>query len=321
MSFLSRFVAVAAILGFVTNCNNASILDAYTSATPPVGGHVYLMRGLIGEIFSRGLDDLAEKINARGLAASVHGLLEIDSLTEEIIKKYKADPSSAPIILIGHSSGGDAIISMAERMKAANVPVGLAFGFDPTPVAGRVPENVELFINLFQKNNPIGGGVLKSDAGFRNRLINVDLREHNEIIHITLDKSSRIHDLVVNEIMELVTYERNKQTLAPAALPSQQIKYQRPNVAASLPNFISPFFLEYFVPRNEPIELWDSGLQIAVRPGENLQTIASSYRTPIWAIAQTNKIDPNIPVEPGRTLIIPQHMYRTDSRLLMKAGE
>jgi hypothetical protein len=313
MPFLSRLVAVAAILGLVTNCNNTSILDAYTSTTPQLNGHVYLIRGLIGEIFSRGLDDLSEKINRRGLAASVHGLLEIDSLTEEIIKRYKADPSSAPIILIGHSSGGDAIISMAERMKVANVPVDLAFGFDPTPVAGRVPNNVELFINLFQKSNPIGGGIIKSGAEFRGRLINVDLREHDEIIHITLDKSSKIHDLVVQEIIELVTYKRMKQSSVSAVLPSQQIKHERSTIPTSLPNFISPFFLMYLVPRNEPIELWDSGLQIVVRPGENLQAIAENYRIPVWAIAQINKIDSNAPVEPGRALIVPQHMYRTDS--------
>jgi hypothetical protein len=319
MSFLSRFVAVAAILGSLTNCNNASIIEAYTSITPPVNGHVYLMRGLIGEIFSRGLDNLAEKINRRGLAASVHGLSNVNSLTEEIIKKYMADPSSAPIILIGHSSGGDAIISMAERMRAANVPVGLAFGFDPTPLAGQVPDNVELFINLFQKTNPIGGGVIKSGAGFRGRLINVDLREHSEIIHITLDKSSKIHDLVVEEIMEFVTYEGTKQTLAPAILPSRQIKFKGPNVPASLSNFISPFFLAYLVPRDEAIELWDSGLKIAIRPGENLQTIASNYRVPVWVIALINKIDLNAPVEAGKTLIIPQHMYRTDRAAISAA--
>ena len=52
----------------------------------------------------------------------------------------------------------DAVIAIAERLKAANVPVALIFGFDPTPIAGRIPSNVEMFINLYQATNLIGGG-------------------------------------------------------------------------------------------------------------------------------------------------------------------
>ncbi|NWG23888.1 MAG: hypothetical protein HXY30_05625 [Pseudorhodoplanes sp.] len=136
------------------------------------------MRGLAGEVFSLGLHSLAGKLNERGIAATVHSLPAAITLPGDIAERYRSDPSSAPIILLGHSSGGDAIISIAERLKVRNVPVALAFGFDPTPLAGRVPENVELFVNIFQKTNPIGGAEVKPAAGFRGRLINVDLREH-----------------------------------------------------------------------------------------------------------------------------------------------
>ena len=61
-------------------------------------------------------------------------------------------------MLLGHSSGGDVVIAIAERLKAANVPVALILGFDPTPIAGRIPSNVEMFINLYQATNLIGGG-------------------------------------------------------------------------------------------------------------------------------------------------------------------
>src|SRR5260221_9155708 len=196
-----RGAAVVIVAAFVANCGSRALCETADPASTPMNGHVYLIRGLLGEVFSRGLDQLAENINNRGVRASVHGLLEVSSLTEEIIRKYKNDPSSAPIMLIGHSSGGDTIISMAQRMKDANVPVGLAFGFDPTPAAGHVPDNVEVFINLFQKSNPIGGGEVRAASGFRGRLINVDLREHSEIVHINLDKSSKIHRLVADEII------------------------------------------------------------------------------------------------------------------------
>ena len=108
-------------------------------------------------------------------------------------------------MLIGHSTGGDLIIAAAEKLKQANVPVALAFGFDPTRIADDVPSNVDVFINLYQRTNPIGGGRATPGPGFRGRLINVDLREHSEIVHINLDKTAAVQDAVVAKIVALAT--------------------------------------------------------------------------------------------------------------------
>jgi LysM repeat protein len=313
MTCLLRGTVVAIIVAFVANCSSSALFEVADPSTVPINGHVYLMRGLLGEVFSRGLDQLAEDINNRGVRASVHGLLEVSSLTEEIIKKYKDDPSSAPIILIGHSSGGDAIISMAQRMKNANVPVGLAFGFDPTPVAGPVPDNVEVFINLFQKTNPIGGGEVKAASGFRGRLVNIDLREHNEIIHITLDKSSKLHELVADEIIGFATFSSRKQSNVSMEGSPKSKKQKQRSADAPSQNFATPLYMKYVVPRNEPIELWDSGLRATVRAGENLQAIAAQYGTPAWVIAQINKIGDDTPFQIGMALIIPQRLYKGDA--------
>jgi LysM domain len=320
MIILLRAAVVAIVVAFVTNCSGSALFDVIDSANPPMNGHVYLIRGLLGEVFSRGLDQLAENINSRGVHASVHGLLEVSSLTEEIIRKYKDDPSSAPIILIGHSSGGDAIISMAQQMKNANVPVGLAFGFDPTPVAGLVPDNVEVFINLFQKSNPIGGGEVKAASGFRGRLINVDLREHSEIIHITLDKSSKVHELVADEIIGFAAFSSRKQSDAPMEGSPKSKKQKKPSPDAPPLNFATPLDMKYVVPRNEPIELWDSGLRATVRAGENLQTIATQYGAPAWAIAQINKVGEDTPLQTGMALIIPLRLYKIDDSAKRQTG-
>ena len=151
----------------VAGCSSAT-LDAATAPSPTmprptagsVPGHVYLVRGLVGEVFSLGFYDLAGRVKERGINASVHSMYAPGLLANEIIAVYRRAP--APIVLIGHSSGADAVIGVAEKLKSANVPVILMFGFDPTPIAGRVPENVELFINLYQKTNLIGGGEVKA---------------------------------------------------------------------------------------------------------------------------------------------------------------
>ena len=313
MISLLRGTLVAIIVAFVANCSSSALFEAADSASVPMNGHVYLIRGLLGEVFSRGLDQLAENINNRGVRASVHGLLEVSSLTEEIIRKYKDDPSSAPIILIGHSSGGDTIISMARRMKNANVPVGLAFGLDPTPAAGPVPDNVEVFINLFQKSNPIGGGEVKAASGFRGRLVNIDLREHNEIIHITLDKSSRLHELVTDEIIGFASFSSRKQSEASMEASPKSKKQKKRSADAPSPSLAIPLYMKYIVPRNEPIELWDSGLRVTVRAGETLQTIAAQYGAPAWAIGQINKIGDDTFLQTGMVIIIPLRLYKIDT--------
>jgi hypothetical protein len=301
MTVLLRFVAAAAMLLLATGCNSTAVIDAYSADVPAVHGHVYLIRGLMGEVFSRGLDNLADKISQHGVAATVRSSYRVGALANEIIENYRREPG--PIILIGHSTGGDAAITIAQQLREAKIPVGIIFGFDPTPIAGRVPDNVELFINLFQKTNPIGGGVAKADEGFRGRLINVDLREHSEIIHVTLDKSSRIHNVVVDEIMGFMHAKqlRDGSVTAQAGYGGQG---QPPSV-----NFIRPYFLAYVVPPNEPIEIWDSGIQVATRPGESLQEVAANYGVPPWLLAQVNKLDAHDALT-GRALIVPQHMYR-----------
>lgn len=298
MGFLSRFAAAAATLAFLSSCNSSAVVDAYRVDASALRGHVYLIRGLIGEVFSRGLDNLAEKINQRGIAASVHSMYSEGALTELIMQDYRREPG--PIILIGHSSGADVAIDVAERLRAAQIGVGIIFGFDPTPIAGRVPDNVELFVNLFQKTNPIGGGVVKSGDGFRGRLINVDLREHRDIIHITLDKSSKVHEAVVDEIVGFVNAARMQGEVTPAA----------PYGGQGAPPFIRPYFLAYVVPPNEPIAIWDSGVQIAAPASEGLQQIAAAYHVPVWLLAQVNRLDPRAPVPAGQALIVPQQMYQ-----------
>jgi len=314
LTAIRHFAAAAAFLCLVAGCSSA-LFDAYTEANPPAQGargHVYLLRGLIGEVFSRGLDELADKLNKRGVPATVHGLFSAGSLADEIIANFKADPTSGPIVLIGHSSGGDAIIGIAERLNAANVPVGLAFGFDPTPIAGRLPNNVELFVNLFQKTNPIGGGTIRAGAGFQGRLINLDLREHTEIIHITLDKSTKIHELVADLIVDFVAHEKSTQTFPPLA--ATQSRSKKKNDEESSPTFLRPFFLSYVVPRDQPIEIWDSAFEVRTRGGETLATIAAAYQVPLWLMAAANNVGADASLEAGRAVVIPHQMYRSASR-------
>lgn len=310
---------IAVLAGGIGGCSIGSSLDPLDGSAPTAGnggngrlpGHVYLMWGLAGEIFSRGLDGLAAKIERAGVAASVHSMVETASITETIIRNYRRDPSSAPVMLLGHSSGGDAVIAIAERLKAANVPVGLIFGFDPTPIAGRIPSNVEMFINLYQATNLIGGGSAAGASDFRGRMVNVDLREHREIVHITLDKSDVIHALVVDKVVGVAAAAAQRQAaLAMTAAPPPRKPQTKANKPQSPPPvYVLPLTMRYVVPAKEPIALYDSAISMTVTPDDTLESVAARMNAPAWIIAQVNKITDDAPMRPGQTLLIPQIAY------------
>lgn len=309
---LVRVFILALLAGGLSGCGYGVSIDAFSAASvaqrnsSALPGRVYLLRGLIGDIFSLGMDELAEKIQRRGVTASVHGVSAGRFLADEIIARYRNDP--APVILIGHSTGGDAIIAIAQRLKRANVPVALAFGFDPTPVAGRIPSNVDVFINLYQATNLIGGGTAVAEQDFRGRLINVDLRDRSEIVHITLDKSDAIHELVIGKILGVAEIATGKQALARSQAPhiaGKQNRQKKPAPPAP-PAYVTPLEMKYIIPRGERIQLWDSAISVTVQPDDTLATVASRHDAPAWAIAQINKLGDDPTLTPGRTLLVPR---------------
>jgi hypothetical protein len=81
-------------------------------ATPGIAqprAHVYLLRGLLN-IFSLGMDTLAEKIQRRGIYATVHNHTEWEALADQAAAAYRAG-KEGPIIIVGHSLGADAVIA------------------------------------------------------------------------------------------------------------------------------------------------------------------------------------------------------------------
>ncbi len=93
------------------------------AAQPQPRAHVYLLRGLLN-IFSLGMDTLAEELKRRGVDATVDNYSEWQTLADRAAADYKAG-KEAPIILIGHSLGADAVMEMAAYLGRKGVPVAL----------------------------------------------------------------------------------------------------------------------------------------------------------------------------------------------------
>jgi pimeloyl-ACP methyl ester carboxylesterase len=174
-------------------------------------GHVYLLRGLLN-IFSLGMDDLAAKIQARGISASVHNHSEWQGIADDIAAKYKAR-AHGPVVLVGHSLGADAVMFMAEHLGKKGVPVALVVPFDGTG-SFAASSNVSQVYNLTQRDY----AHMRKGAGFRGQLNNVDVSGPG-YGHIDIDKSARLHALVLARIQTVIRARGGTRTaddVAPA---------------------------------------------------------------------------------------------------------
>jgi hypothetical protein len=242
---------------------------------------VYLFRGALGLIFSRGMDKLATRIERMGVTVNVYEFTICSLIASAAIEDYKRDPF--PIILMGHSMGGRCALEFSEMLKDEGIPVSLVVTIDPAHMSPSVPTNVARFINIFLSKDVLGGGDIKPVEGFKGHYASYDLQQHDEVKHINIDKMDAIHQQLAAKIAEV------------AAVPPGR------SDGENLP-------LRYAVPPKADVELWDSGMAIAARAGDTLQTLSAQYRLPLWALVQVNQLPDNIALGAGQRVVVPRHV-------------
>ena len=248
-------------------------------ATVKTRGRAYLFRGFVGMVFSRGTDQVAERIEQGGFLASAKEALMCSSVANEAILDYRRDP--APIVIIGHSVGGACAVSLATTLNAENIPVNLLFTSDPARVTGDVPPNVERFINIFQSNSLLGGIEITPAQGFHGHYASYDLIEHSEINHVNMEKTETVQDQLVTKIQQLSALPKSEGEAPP---------------------------LHYVVPADAAIELWDSGMPVFARTGDTLATLAARYHVPLWSIVQINRVPDGASLTAGQRVVVPRHL-------------
>ncbi len=286
-------VLAAALAATAAGCTSAVLdLDSTGSLSRPQAspamfeGRVYALRGMMGTVFSTGMDDLATELNSRGLRASVYDR-DGQDVAENAIAEYRAAPERTRIMLVGHSDGADTVIAIARKLKDAGVPVALAVTFDPTRVFSKpVPSNVERFVNLYQSSNILGGGSAKRDADFHGHFSNVNLRERLDIGHVTIDKTRALHEAIIPKFLQVVAS----------------------SAAVSMTPDDGAVALDYTVPKNDNIEVWDSGIAIHTESGDMVESLAARYNVPAWGIRRVNALDDDAGVTAGQRLVIPRYI-------------
>src|SRR5262245_22211468 len=246
---------------------------------PTPRGRAYLFRGALGPIFSRGVDRLSERIERAGIQARVDEFTLCPLVAATASREYREDP--APITLIGHSMGGLCALKFAEMLQAKDIPVALVVTLDPARASPSVPLNVERYINIFLSSNILGGANVGPKQGYQGYYASFDLAKQDKITHINIDKNDFIHEQLVAKILQLATQPTKIEDRAP---------------------------VRFVVPADATIELWDGGTPVFARSGDTLQTLATSYKVPLWSLTQDKKISDDATLAPGQRVIVPRHL-------------
>ena len=272
-------LAVAGPVARTTHTIAAVPPDVPPAATPPQA-RVYLFRGALGPIFSRGMDGLTKRLQKAGIRADVYEFTICRLIADQAIRDFRDD--ATPIVLIGHSMGGLCALTFAGILKSENIPVSLVVTIDPAHASPKVPLNVERFINVFLSDSVLGGGDVVAEQGYQGHYASFDMKQHEEVTHINIDKMDSIHEQLVTAIAQL----------AATPLPARE---------EAMP-------LRYVVPPDAPLVLWDSGTPQLARSGDTLQKLAALNNVPLWSLTQTNQYSDSAPLSAGQRILIPRRL-------------
>lgn len=132
---------------------------------------VLLLRGIF-DVFSLGLDDLALRLKRKGISTTVVSHRNGEKPVKKIIADYKKR-KIRKLIIVGHSWGADAAISIATELDSHGIRVDYLVTLDPTKKQ-TIPGNVKLAVNyLLPQSN--WGITLTRANGSKRSLRNIKL--------------------------------------------------------------------------------------------------------------------------------------------------
>ena len=120
----------------------------------------YVMNGLLGELFTRAMSQIGEKLRERGV------IVQVGSWTQE--SSFVADACEHRqdrIIFIGHSLGAVAAASAVGQVKACGVRRVSMVGIDPPKMGAAIPDGTHAVNFVGALNAPIVGARNVSVSG------------------------------------------------------------------------------------------------------------------------------------------------------------
>lgn len=194
-----RFLAATAAIGLAPTLAFAQDTNPDLQVLPAAAaqGDVYLLRGF-ADVFSRGLDEMGAELNGLGVSAHVQGHLTWRSVARRIIADTRRN-GRVPVVLVGHSLGANAVISIAERLAEEGIAVDYMATFAAT-APDPVPANVRRVVNYYFATNGWGEPLVPA-RGFSGTLRNRDFSASATIGHFNIEKQRPLQAEVLRDVL------------------------------------------------------------------------------------------------------------------------
>jgi thioesterase superfamily protein len=191
--------AIRAIFRSANACLLAALIvtgaSPISSAAANPHKKVYLLRGLTN-VLSPGIDQLNEDLQGRNVDVTIANHAFSDSLALEAIEGCKSGRIGS-IVLVGHSLGASAAVSMAEQLQKAGLHVALIVTIDPvTKIV--VPDNVRVLRNYYLSSGV--GTVVERSGRFHGTLQNVDMGR-TDYGHVSLTTAPVVQNRAMHDIL------------------------------------------------------------------------------------------------------------------------
>lgn len=169
---------------------------------------VYLLLGL-NDVYSLGLIELTDKINAAGIQATWLSGPDWPALGREIVDAHETGSLRGDLVFVGHSFGADDAVDLAQMLHEHSIPVRMLVLLDATDPSD-IPPNVDRCAHFYLPNH-LADAFPHTFAG--NPVVAQPGNDHTEIInnalssllfgleHFWLDSDPAIHDAVIAEIL------------------------------------------------------------------------------------------------------------------------
>ena len=178
----------------------ATTLGAVSAPITANAEEIYFIRGAM-DVFSAGMNQMTKRLKSKGLRATAHSNGAWSGLAQNIIKRSKSGNVSYPIIIAGHSVGGQEAPKFSDTLARAGVPVKLVIGIDPGWAAppkftAGSPRVVNFWVGGTSRGNPY-----KSGGSFSGTIQNIDIRSFSNADHVQIDKDAKVQSRIIGLIL------------------------------------------------------------------------------------------------------------------------
>lgn len=170
-------VVAAGMIGGCTSTESDSPEPAATTRSVPKSerAQIYLFRGAFFGVFSTGLDNVADMLEAKNIKVNVVSWTAQGAVTSRIKSLHRSGKPVGPVIIGGHSAGAGSVVGAMRELTDAGITVDLAMVFDSLG-ASPVPKGVRKFISFKASGNKKKAGSYTAAPGFNGKLVNIDIR-------------------------------------------------------------------------------------------------------------------------------------------------